>query len=85
MRGGGGAEGVARRYGLDISVLERLMDRPVYARRPERFPESGGYDPRFPARRRSLSRALLRRAARTRRAGAHRRAPCCALALWHIL
>jgi hypothetical protein len=38
---------LAQQYGLGVSALERLMDRPVYAKRPGEFPASGGYDSRL--------------------------------------
>jgi helicase MOV-10 len=38
---------LAQQYGLGVSALERLMDRPVYAKRPGEFPAGGGYDCRL--------------------------------------
>ncbi len=38
---------MAQQYGLGVSALERLMDRPVYAKRPGEFPAGGGYDCRL--------------------------------------
>lgn len=38
---------IAEQYGLAESYLERLMNRFPYARDPQGFPESGGYDPKL--------------------------------------
>ncbi|XP_022239290.1 RNA helicase Mov10l1-like isoform X1 [Limulus polyphemus] len=35
----------AQLYGLQISLLERFMDRPVYSRDEEKFADHGNYDP----------------------------------------
>ena len=36
---------LARVHGLDVSLLERLMNRPAYQRNEEKFVDHGAYDP----------------------------------------
>lgn len=36
---------VAASYGLDVSLLERLMSRPLYCRNEDKFSDHGCYDP----------------------------------------
>lgn len=35
----------AKSYDLDLSLLERLIDLPIYARDESRFADNGAYDP----------------------------------------